>query len=102
VHEVCRLNGLPAIVSDFIDGVTLRDLIESRRLAFREAAALVASVAEAPAPHHEKGLVHRDIKPANLMVELAATRRPGATRTTWACRGSSTSAWPCGTRPRSP
>src|SRR5262249_45462043 len=47
VHEVATLDGLPTIVADFISGVPLHDLLEARRLTFREAAALVAEVAEA-------------------------------------------------------
>jgi serine/threonine protein kinase len=69
VHEVQTLDGLPTIVSDFIEGVPLRALLEVRRLTFREAAALVADVAEAVDYAHGMGLVHRDIKPANIMIE---------------------------------
>jgi tetratricopeptide (TPR) repeat protein len=87
VYEVCRLNGLPVIVSDFIEGVTLRDLAESRQLTFRESATLVAKIAETLHHAHEKGLVHRDIKPANLMVELdrrnAAQRDPDGLGQPW-------------------
>jgi eukaryotic-like serine/threonine-protein kinase len=69
VHEVTTLDGHPAIVSDFIDGVPLRDLLQSRRPTFRETAALVAEVAEALDYAHNLGLVHRDIKPANILME---------------------------------
>jgi WD40 repeat protein/tRNA A-37 threonylcarbamoyl transferase component Bud32 len=72
VHEVQSLAGMPAIVADFIDGVSLRDLLAERRLTFREAAALVAEVAEALDYAHGMGLVHRDIKPANIMIEQGA------------------------------
>jgi WD40 repeat protein/serine/threonine protein kinase len=68
VHEVTMLEGLPTIVSDFIDGVTLRDLVKERKLTFRESAGLVAEVAGALDYAHSMGLVHRDIKPANIMV----------------------------------
>src|ERR1700693_3072329 len=40
VHEVQTLDGTPTIVSDFVDGVPLKDLMESRRLTFRETATL--------------------------------------------------------------
>ncbi|MBI3468488.1 MAG: protein kinase, partial [Planctomycetes bacterium] len=76
VHEVAELETdagkLPAIVSDFIDGVTLRELLATRRLTFREAAELVAQVAEALDHAHARGIVHRDMKPANLMLEYPA------------------------------
>jgi WD40 repeat protein/serine/threonine protein kinase len=69
VHEVQTLEGLPTIVSDFIEGVPLKDLMAVKRLAFREAATLVAEVADALDYAHSMGLVHRDIKPANIMME---------------------------------
>jgi WD40 repeat protein/tRNA A-37 threonylcarbamoyl transferase component Bud32 len=68
VYEVAMLEGLPTIVSDFIDGVTLRELATDRRLTFRESAGLLAEVADALDYAHSMGLVHRDIKPANIMV----------------------------------
>jgi WD40 repeat protein/serine/threonine protein kinase len=71
LYEVVTLSGLPALVSDFIDGVTLKDLLEIRRLTFRESASLVAEVAEALDYAHSTGLVHRDIKPGNIMMEAA-------------------------------
>src|SRR5262249_15958181 len=74
VHEVQTLEGLPCIVSDFIEGVSLKDLLEVRRLTFREAAELVAQVAEAVDYAHTMKLVHRDLKPANILLEYP--RRP--------------------------
>jgi tetratricopeptide (TPR) repeat protein len=69
VYEVASLDGLPTIVQEFIDGVTLRSLLEVRKLTFRESAALIAEIADAIEFAHQKGLVHRDLKPANIMIE---------------------------------
>ncbi len=69
VHEVVSLEGLPVIVSDFIHGLTLRERVQVRPPTFREAAELVAQMADALDYAHGMGLVHRDFKPANVMVE---------------------------------
>ncbi len=74
LYEVATISEMPILVSDFIEGVPLKDLLEVKRLAFPEAAALVAEVADALHYAHGRGLIHRDIKPGNIMVEFA---RPG-------------------------
>jgi WD40 repeat protein/tRNA A-37 threonylcarbamoyl transferase component Bud32 len=78
VHEVGRHEGQPFLVSDFIDGVTLSDLLTARRLGFREAAELVAQVAEALDYAHSMGVVHRDIKPSNIILERPVPGSNGA------------------------
>src|SRR5262249_20738617 len=72
VHEVVTQEGLPTIVSDFVTGVSLKELLETRRLTPREAAALVAAAAAAAHYAHTQGVVHRDLKPANVLVPYAA------------------------------
>src|SRR5262245_656985 len=68
VHEVGQRNGLPYLVSDFVPGVTLADQLSARRPGFREAADLVAAVADALQYAHEQGVIHRDVKPSNIMI----------------------------------
>src|SRR5262245_19434797 len=70
VHEVAELDGLPAIVSHFVEGVTLRELLQVRRLTAREAGEVTAQVADALDYAHSLKVVHRDIKPANIMIEF--------------------------------
>ena len=71
LYEIIALDDVPVLVSDFIDGMSLKAVLEKRRLTFRESALLVAQIAEALDHAHDHGLVHRDIKPANIMMEHA-------------------------------
>src|SRR5262249_40378917 len=73
VHEVGHEEGLSYLVYDFIEGLTLTDLLKARRLTFTETAGLIAQVAEALDYAHVMGVVHRDVKPSNIILE-----RPGA------------------------
>jgi serine/threonine protein kinase len=70
VHEVGQVEGLPYIVSDFIEGVTLTDRMTAGQPTPREAATIVASVADALDEAHRQGVIHRDIKPSNIMLGL--------------------------------
>lgn len=69
LYEVLAVDGVPVLVSDFIEGSSLKVVLDRRRLTFREGALLIAQVAEALDHAHEHGLVHRDVKPANIMME---------------------------------
>ncbi len=62
-------NGSVYVVSKYIEGSDLKTLIEHRRLAPKEAAALLAVVAQALHHAHQKRVIHRDIKPANILIE---------------------------------
>jgi tRNA A-37 threonylcarbamoyl transferase component Bud32 len=68
VHDVGQAGGVPYLVTDFVEGITLTDLLSARRPSFRESAELIASVAEALQYAHEHGVVHRDVKPSNIMI----------------------------------
>ncbi len=70
VHDVGRTDdGLPFVVSKFIEGSHLKQRIKEGRPSFHASADLVATVAEALHHAHRRGLIHRDIKPANLLLD---------------------------------
>ena len=87
VHEVGEHDGVPYLVSDFVQGVTLADLLTARRPRFREAAELVAEVADALQYAHEQGVVHRDVKPSNIMLDDDGPAAPDGLRPGQARRG---------------
>ena len=75
LYEVRTIEAIPVLITGFIDGITLRDLLKVRQLPFRATALIVAALAEALDYAHSMGCVHRDIKPGNIMMargELAA------------------------------
>jgi tRNA A-37 threonylcarbamoyl transferase component Bud32 len=75
VHEIGESDQTPYLVSEFVEGTTLADLLSVRRPAPREAAALLATVADALDYAHQMGVVHRDVKPANIMLDEKAVPR---------------------------
>lgn len=69
VHDVARHGDQLFVVSDYIEGRTLAEVIENDGLSNAERVWLVAAVADALAYAHENGFVHRDIKPSNILID---------------------------------
>jgi WD40 repeat protein len=70
LYDAGQADGTCYLVSEFVQGATLADRLTAGRLGFRQAAELVAQVAEALQYAHERGVVHRDVKPSNIMLDL--------------------------------
>jgi hypothetical protein len=58
----------PYLVMEFIDGITLRDLLSAGPLEFDRGISLLQQMGEALAAAHQEGILHRDLKPENVMV----------------------------------
>ncbi|MAD80708.1 MAG: hypothetical protein CMJ50_07690, partial [Planctomycetaceae bacterium] len=69
VHEVGKQDDTIYIVSGFVQGATLKEWTEARRLTPREAAELCVKIAKALHHAHEAGVIHRDLKPSNIMMD---------------------------------
>lgn len=69
VHEISEDQGTPFIVSEFIDGLTLRDLTSAGQQGQRELATLMIQIASAVHYAHQHGIVHRDLKPSNILLD---------------------------------
>jgi len=68
IHEIDEQNAQAFIVMEYLDGVTLKHLIERRRLFLGQVLDLGIQVADALEAAHSKGIIHRDIKPANIFI----------------------------------
>ena len=68
VHEIGRLDDVHFIVTEFVDGETLRQRLKAGPLTLAEALKIAVQISEALAAAHEIGIVHRDIKPENIML----------------------------------
>jgi Tol biopolymer transport system component len=68
VHDVGVHDNVPYIVSELVDGTTLRSLVARAPLPVREVLDLSVQMADGLAAAHQAGIVHRDFKPENVMV----------------------------------
>ncbi|HEV2884466.1 MAG TPA: serine/threonine-protein kinase [Pyrinomonadaceae bacterium] len=67
IHEVGDGDGIYYFATEFIDGSTIRELINRGDLSFDEILEIAEQIAGALASAHQAGIVHRDIKPENIM-----------------------------------
>ena len=57
------------VVSKFIDGHHLGEVMKQSLLSFHDTATLIATIADALSYAHQQKLVHRDIKPSNILID---------------------------------
>jgi serine/threonine protein kinase len=68
IFEFGEVDGLTFLATEFIDGETLRDSLNSKRLKLGEILEIAIQVLTALDAAHEARIVHRDIKPENVMI----------------------------------
>ncbi|HEY6894739.1 MAG TPA: serine/threonine-protein kinase [Rhodanobacteraceae bacterium] len=70
VHEVGTMGTFPYFSMDYIEGSTLRSLVQRRHsLPQEDAISVVVEICRAVAHAHSKGIIHRDLKPENVMID---------------------------------
>ena len=68
VYELGTYKGAPYLVSELLEGETLRERLENGPLPLRKVIDYGAQIARGLAAAHEKGIIHRDLKPENLFL----------------------------------
>jgi len=68
VHDLGEHEGAPFLVTELLEGLSLRDTLREGALPPRKAIDYGVQIAQGLAAAHEKGIVHRDLKPDNLFI----------------------------------
>ncbi|HEX3227474.1 MAG TPA: protein kinase, partial [Pyrinomonadaceae bacterium] len=68
VYDVGVHDGAPYVVSELLEGETLRELLDQIQPATRKSIDYAIQLAHGLAAAHDKGIVHRDIKPDNIFI----------------------------------
>jgi tRNA A-37 threonylcarbamoyl transferase component Bud32/Tol biopolymer transport system component len=68
VFDIGTNEGSPYVVSELLEGETLRDRLRSGPVVVRKALDYALQIAHGLAAAHEKGIIHRDLKPENLFL----------------------------------
>ncbi len=68
VYQLGSYEGMPYLVTELLEGETLRERIDRGPLPLRTVVQYAAQIARGLAAAHQKGIVHRDLKPENLFL----------------------------------
>ena len=68
LHDVGTNNGSPYLVTEFLEGETLRNRLSNGPLSAKRALEYSIQITRGLAAAHEKGVVHRDLKPENIFI----------------------------------
>ena len=68
LYDIGTQNGSPYLVSELLEGESLREMLKNGPVPARKAGDYAVQVASGLAAAHEKGIIHRDLKPENLFI----------------------------------
>ena len=68
IYDIGVHEGAPFLVTELLEGETLRERLQGGALPVRKAIEVAAQAAQGVAAAHDKGIVHRDLKPANIFL----------------------------------
>jgi serine/threonine protein kinase len=68
IHDIGTHDGAPFLVSECLEGHSLREELSGGALPLRRAVEYGRAIAQGLAAAHDKGIVHRDLKPENIFV----------------------------------
>ena len=68
VYDIGTENGMQYIVSELVEGETLRKILDRGPLPLRKFLDIATQIAAGLAAAHEAGIIHRDLKPENVMI----------------------------------
>jgi serine/threonine protein kinase len=69
VYDFGQSDGLYYFLMEYVDGVNLRQALDGKQLASRDALGVVTQICDALQYAHDEGVVHRDIKPGNVLLD---------------------------------
>jgi len=72
IHDVIEENGQTCIVMEYVDGKSLRELINEYKMGMEKIIDIVTQISEGLSKAHKAGIVHRDIKPENILIDKDA------------------------------
>jgi serine/threonine protein kinase/Tol biopolymer transport system component len=68
IHDIGTHDGSPFLVSELLEGQSLRERLESGPISMRRTIEYALGIAQGLAAAHDKGIVHRDLKPDNIFI----------------------------------
>lgn len=69
VYDFGEFEGIPFLVLRFIEGKTLKAVLQDQRLETSQILEIIRPVAEALTYAHTRGVLHRDVKPSNILID---------------------------------